>query len=68
MHGGRKDESRGKAFTQVFVCLKICYIITPPEVQNKLEELKELSFCDPNHLHPEALEDANCHGQQFKDF
>lgn len=43
MHGRRKNESRGKDFTQVFVCLKIFYIVAPPKVQNKLEELKELS-------------------------
>lgn len=55
-HGGRKDESRGKDFTQVFVCLTNFYIITPPEAQNKLEELKELSLCDPESPSPWSAE------------
>lgn len=52
----------------LFVCLKIFCIITPPEVQNKLEEIKELSLCDPDHFPPGVLKDADWHGQQCKDF
>lgn len=46
MRGRRKNDSRGEDFTQIFVCLKISYVITPYEEQKKLEELKELSLCE----------------------
>lgn len=39
-----------------------------PEAHNKLEELKELSLCDPDHLPPGKLKDADWHGQQCKLF
>lgn len=64
----RKNESRGKDFTQVFLCLTTFYINTPPEVLNNLEELQELSLRDPDHLPPGVLKDADWHDQQCKDF
>lgn len=68
MHGRRENESRGNNFTRVFACLKIFCKIILPEAHNKLEELKELSLCDPDRLPPGELEDADRHGQQCKVF
>lgn len=66
MHSRRENE--GNNFTQVFTCLKIFCKITLPKPHNKLEELKEPSLCDPDHLPPGEMKDADWHGQQCKIF
>lgn len=57
-YGWGSFESREKRF-HTSICLHdLFYPIIPPEVQNKLEDLKELSSCEPHYLPPERCSQA----------
>lgn len=66
MHSRRENE--GNNLLKYLHVLQYFVKLPLPEAHNKLEELKELSLCDPDHLPPGELKDADWHGQQCKIF